>query len=205
MLKQGIIVSIQGYHYKTISELAIEAISGGAVGIRTDKKPFTRFNYPLIGLKKKTVADPKRVPYITPTIEDIKLVSPWAGFVAVDCRRSNKELEEINFYCKSNKIKIVADIQNIEDYRNLKEIGFSYAYIATTFSVFTEGYKFGPNFEVLQELIAEGERKKIIAEGNFQTREQVKQATEMGIKNICIGGAITNVYRLTRKYTTAII
>jgi putative N-acetylmannosamine-6-phosphate epimerase len=204
ILKKGIIISIQGYHYKTISELAEDAIAAGAVGIRTDKKPFSNVRYPLIGLQKLTIKDPESEAYITPNIEEIKRVSPWAGFVAIDCRRLNEDLDTVLLFCAQNDIEVVADIQNMEDYKNLKEKNHKFAFVATTFSIFNPGNKFSPDLDFIKELCDAGE-KNIIAEGHYQTREQVREAFKSGANNICIGGAVANVYKLTRKFTTAIL
>ena len=198
-MKNGIIVSLQGYHYKTITELAQDAIRGGAVGIRTDKKPFSRFNSAVIGLNKKTVINPEKEAYITPTIEEIKKVSEWSAFVAIDCRQINERISENLLYCKMHDIRVVADIGCIADYENLLKIGLPFAFVASTFSVFRS--RLTPDIQLIKDLYTEGERN-IIAEGNYQTREQVREALSAGAANVCIGGAISDVYKLTRKYTT---
>jgi putative N-acetylmannosamine-6-phosphate epimerase len=46
------------------------------------------------------------------------------------------------------------------------------------------------------------EEKHLIAEGNYSSREDVHIALESGAHAVCIGGAISNVYKLTKKYTS---
>jgi putative N-acetylmannosamine-6-phosphate epimerase len=201
MLDRGIIVSVQGYTKETIEELVREAISAGAVAIRTDKRIHVDINkkVPIIGLWKTKVNDPVKEAYITPTRTEIERVVQWADYVAVDYRELNTNLPDISKYCREKKLKVVADISTIRDYENIKENDYYYTYIATTLSVFSNLYD--PDFKILHELIDAGE-KNIIAEGNFKIRNDVSKAYKMGIKNICIGAAISNVYKLTQKFTS---
>jgi putative N-acetylmannosamine-6-phosphate epimerase len=203
MLNKGIIVSIQGYTRPTIEELAIDAINAGAVALRTDKylhlPPGKKV--PIIGLWKNRVNDPVKEAYITPTKIEIDKVSAWADYIAVDYRELNKNLIAVSNYCRTRKLKIVADIATIQDYENIKENDLYYTYIATTLSVFSSLYD--ADFKIIHELIAQGE-KNIIAEGNFKIRNDISKAYSMGVKNICVGSAISNVYKLTQKFTSVI-
>jgi N-acylglucosamine-6-phosphate 2-epimerase len=202
MIKKGIIISIQGYHYKTCSELAKEAINAGAIAIRTDKR-LTLGDYdtrvPIIGLHKIEVIDPKKEAYITPNVENIKAVMEWCDYIAVDFRRCNKGLKEISNFAQCHKLKIIADIECIEDYENIKSNGFEYTYIATTLSVFQN--LFHPDLRLIRKLKSLGE-KNIIAEGNFSRRWEIKEAYKNGANSICIGSAVSNIYKLTKKYTS---
>jgi putative N-acetylmannosamine-6-phosphate epimerase len=198
MLKEGIIVSVQGYNRKTIEELADNIISAGAIAIRTDKEVHN--NIVKIGLNKIHVNNPETESYITPTMDLVNFVSEWSDYVAVDYRRCNKNLEEISETSKQKKIKIIADIENIEDFDNIIKHGYYYDYIATTFSVFNPRKRFYPDIDLAKEILSH--EKNVIAEGNIATREQVRRLLGSGIKRICIGSAISNIYKLTRKFTT---
>lgn len=203
MLDKGIIVSIQMYSRETIEEMAIEAINAGAVALRTDKKiriPLDK-KIPIIGLWKTKVNDPVKEAYITPTVNEVEKVASWSDYVAIDYRELNPALLKVSNYCREKKIKVVADIATTQDYQNIKENDYYYTYIATTLSVFSSIYD--PDFRILYELIAAGE-KNIIAEGNFKIRQDVAKAYKIGIRNICIGGAISNIYKLTQKFTSII-
>jgi putative N-acetylmannosamine-6-phosphate epimerase len=198
MLKEGIIVSIQGYNRKTIEELTDNIVSAGAVAIRTDKEIIK--DVVKIGLNKTHVNNPETEAYITPTMDLVSFVSEWADYVAVDYRRCNPNLLEISETSKEKKIKIIADIENIEDFDNIIKHKYYYDYIATTFSVFNPKKRFYPDIDLAKEIFSH--EKHLIAEGNIATREQVRKLLGIGIKHICIGSAISNIYKLTRKFTT---
>ncbi len=198
LLPKGIMVSVQGWDQIVTEKMIIEIANAGAVAIRTDKKVNSRL--PLIGLAKYKVKERKQFAYITPSLDDVKEVEKWTKYIAVDYRRINECLFEISDYAREKNLIIIADIGNIEDFENICEKDFYYSYIATTLSVlYNKGY--APNLDLIREL-KELECGKIIAEGNFTTRSQVKQAYNMGVNNVCIGNAITNVFRNTKKFTS---
>ena len=200
MLKRGIIVSIQGYHHKTVAELAAEAIRAGAVGLRVDKPihlPEGVERVPIIGLNKNHVAKPSEEPYVTATVEQVQQVASWADLVAVDYRNCNPTREQLAAYCKEHQIKVVADIGTMEDYEGMKDLYWTY--VATTLSVFHKNHR--PDLALIETLRKCGE-KNIIAEGNYTTRVDVQRVLKNGAWCVCIGSAISNVYKLTRKFTT---
>lgn len=200
---KGIIVSIQGYSKITTEELCQEAVNAGACCIKTDKtfNAMLKLGVPIIGCHKLKVDNPEKEAYLTSNIDLIKEVNQWADFVSIDYRKLNKNLPEISEYCKQHKIKVIADIGTMEDYRHIKEKGLYFTYLATTFSVFEK--RFYPDLKLAKELI--NVEKNVIAEGNFKTRDEVKQAFELNIPLVCIGTAISSVYKLTRKFTTLLL
>lgn len=197
MLKPGIIASVQGYSCETTLEMVNACIEAKVIGIRSDTH--IDIDVPLIGLVKKNRRS-RWSPYITPDVESISMVESWADYVAVDYRRCNPDLKEISDYCRDNKLNIIADICQIEDYDNIIENGYYYTYIATTLSVLRRKFKFFPAITLLQQLHSRGE-KNIIAEGNYTSRDHVAQAYNY-CQNICIGGAISGIYKNARKFTT---
>jgi N-acylglucosamine-6-phosphate 2-epimerase len=199
-MQRGVIVSIQGYHYMTISELAREAINASCVGIRTDKHITldNEHRVPIIGLKKVKVSDAKTEAYITPTIADVDEVTPWSDMVAIDYRACNKNLAAVSKHCRERKLTVVADIERYEDYQNMVDHGYYYEYVTTTFTVLR--LLFRPNLRLLEKLAKV--EKRVIAEGNYASRKDVKSAFECGAYAVCIGAAISNVYKLTKKYTS---
>lgn len=202
MIERGVIVSIQGYHYRTITELALDAISAGCVALRTDKRIMLRDDQrvPVIGLKKVKVEEPKEEPYITQTVEDVEFVHSWSDLVAIDYRRLNPRLQQLSRFCREHGVKVVADIETYEDYQNIVDRGFLYEYVATTFAVFDSLFK--PNLKLVEQIAKK--EKRLIAEGNFSSRKDVQEAFEYGAACVCIGSAISNVYKLTKKYTSAV-
>lgn len=197
-MNKGIIVSVQGYSSSTNNELCNSAIEAGAAAIRTDK-PIQNKTVPVIGLIKVKTDRKEEQPYITPDIPLIQKVVQWADYVAIDYRMINRNLDSVSSYCRDNKIKVIADIRTIDDYFNIIDCKYHFDFIATTFSVF--GKKFEPDVKLLIDLKNAG-CKKIIAEGNYSRYKDVKDALSIGAHCVCIGGAISDVYKLTRRYTT---
>lgn len=202
-LKRGIIISIQGYQRGTTNELASEAVRAGAIALRTDKPIKLQEGIervPVIGLHKLHVRSPSKEPYITATVEALEQVAAWADYVAIDCRELNAERAALLQWCSERKVKVVADVETMKDVYTLMESGGAAVdYIATTFSVFHKNHR--PDLELVVALAANG-IKNVIAEGNYSSRVDVRQALQSGAHAVCIGSAVSNVYKLTRKYTT---
>lgn len=195
------IVSVQGKSEQTTTEIARECINAGATMIRTDKPIVCRV--PLIGLCKIKVQNPRTMPYITPTITEVKNVANWAKYIAIDCRVENREnLENIFQYCERKKVYIVADLQKNEDYDNLQAMGLIPKYYTTALGVFGTTV---PPYDLMKYLIDNGEKNKIIAEGNINSENRVSIIRKCGIDKICIGAAISDQYKLTKKYFYAMI
>lgn len=198
MIAKGIIVSVQGWSVETTQEMIIEIANAGAVAIRTDKKIDSRL--PLIGLKKYKVRERREFAYITSSLEDVQDVERWTKIIAVDYRKLNEGLKEISDYAKEKGLIIIADIGTIEDYENIIENDYYHSSVATTLSVlYRDDYK--PDFELIENL-KKLECENIIAEGNFATRFQTERAFKLGVNNVCIGNAITDVFKLTKKFTS---
>lgn len=200
MLTKGIIVSIQGYSLELTKEIAQEVINAGASAIKTDKpiKKYIQSDIQIIGCSKMRVRNPELEPYLTSTVQLIHDVAEWSDYVSIDYRKLNKDVKLLSNYCEENHIKVIADIGDMEDYENMKNL--YYDYIATTFTVFNPKFRFYPHIEFALEL--HEKEKNIIAEGNYKERKHVREMYRSGINHICIGGAITNIYKLTRKFTT---
>lgn len=200
-LKRGIIVSIQGYSLVTTAELAGEAIRAGAVAIRTDKPLRLGANaerVPVIGLHKTHVREPSKEPYLTSTLAEVQDVARWADLVAADFRNCNAaEREKIAVWCRANQKPLVADLETLDDWRAVQ--GLPYDFVTTTFSVFHMNHR--PDLRLVEALRGAGERR-LIAEGNFSARADVQAALRLGAHGVCLGAAVANVYKLTRKYTT---
>ena len=198
MFSKGLIVSVQGYSIETTAELIVEIANAGAVAVRTDKKVDSRI--PLIGLSKVKVEDRKEEPYITNTLDRVKEIEKWTKNIAIDYRKMNSDIKEISDYCRNKRLVVIADIADIADYENIIENDYYHTYIATTLAVLYRE-NFTPDIDLIEQL-KKLECENIIAEGNFSTRKQVKLAYNVGACNVCIGSAITNVFRLTKKFST---
>lgn len=198
-----LIVSVQGKREITNTEIIRDCINAGAEMIRTDKP--VKCSVPIIGLKKIKVKDRSKDPYITPTLEDLKNVKNWAMYIAVDCRQENHEnLKEIFSYAEYNKIRIVADIADIDDYYNLTKNLWQPYYITTALGVYDSHGM--PPYYLMDDLISAGVRPgKIIAEGNINSENRIQRILQKEITNICIGTAISDPYKLTKRYLRAMM
>ena len=197
--KKGIIVSIQGYSEIATKELALHAINGGAVAIKTDKNIHID-KVPIIGLKRVKVQSLADEVFMTPTIKDIDEIKIWSEFIALDFRMLNPDLAELIEYCRHNQLNVIANIGSIDDYLNIVENNWKVAYISTALSVFYLTKQYFPDKILLKELVQNG-CKNIIAEGNYQAVNDVREAYTIGSNNVCMGGYISDIYKLTKKYT----
>jgi putative N-acetylmannosamine-6-phosphate epimerase len=191
MFEKGIIVSIQNYSLHTAQELAIEAIKGGAVGIRTDQP--LKVDVPVIGLKK--IKEYRY--YITPTRMSINEVSRWTDTIAIDSRKGNENLSLLYAHCHLNELNIIADVENIEDVKNVLNICSEQKiakpkYFATTFGICDN--------KLVNE-ITKITNIPVIAEGGYDNFVNVSNARKAGANNICIGSAISDVKKLTEKFS----
>ena len=196
MLRKGIIINVQGYSRKLTIEIIRQIQSAGAVAIQSDKP--VEAGIPILGFKKIKCRNKLEKPYITPGIKDVKDVRKWAYIVIVDYRRINNNIKEISDYCKMENIGIIGNIGTIEDYFNIQENDFYYNYISIYFSKF---HSPGPDYELIKQL-QQYDCKNIIAEGNFKEPEQVRKVYDMGINHVCVGTAVTNIFRLTKRFTS---
>lgn len=188
-IENGLIVSIQGYSLNTTQELAEWAINGGAVAIRTDQP--IKIKVPVIGLQK---IENKEF-YITSTREALIEVQKWADYIAIDSRKGNQDLSLLYAHCHVNNIKYIADIQYIDDVKNILEMCskkkiIKPSFFATTFSY--NGY--------LVKQIKEITDIPIIAEGGYNDKIMIYNARLNGASNVCIGTAISNIMALTYKH-----
>lgn len=191
MLKEGIIVSVQGYSFATTQELAEHAVKGGAVAIRTDKP--LEIDTPMIGLMK---FKNKRF-YITTSVQAIENLSFSTNYVAIDSRKGNKQLKELYEFCYLHSIDIVADIGTIKDVENLLEKELYPDYICTTFSFLHNNGR--PDIDLIKQ-IKELTDIPVIAEGGYINKYDVISAYKAGAHNVCIGRDITKIYEKTVDY-----
>jgi putative N-acetylmannosamine-6-phosphate epimerase len=193
-MEKGLIVSIQGYSIQTTVELAGNAIRAGAIAIRTDKN--MKSEVPTIGLRKIKVRSREEESYITVDVEAVKDVARWADYIAFDARSFNTNMKSIVEYCKQNGLKLIADIACMDDYKNIIDAGFEFEYVTTALSVFD---RHEPDLKLVADLHKTG-CKRIIAEGNFTACWQVAEAYKNGAVNVCVGTAISDIYKNTRRF-----
>lgn len=211
-MEKGLIVSCQALENEPLhssfimGKMALAAYQGGAIGIRANsisdiKEIKNNVNLPIIGIIKKDYEN--LVPYITPTMKEVDLlVEEGVDIIALDATINQDEnflKEVINKYKNQ---KFMADISTFEEGKRAEEIGFHY--IGTTLIGYTEQSKGLEKFEILEKLIKECKKSKIIAEGNFSTPEQARKAIDMGAYAVVVGGAITRPQLITKSFAEAL-
>ena len=219
-IRGGLIVSCQALpdeplHSSFImSRMAYAAYQGGAVGIRANTvEDITEIrkvvNLPIIGIIKKVYPDQPTV-YITPTMAEIDLLAAiGVEIIALDAtvrtHPGGKTVAEIitEARAKYPDHLFMADCSTVEEGMKAAELGFDL--IGTTLAGYTE-YTAGmplPPFNMLDELVKNCGRP-VVAEGNFSTPEQFRQAMDLGVLTTVVGSAITRPLEITRRFVAAL-
>lgn len=215
--KNSIIVSCQAseeeplYGTEIMKKLALAALIGGAKGIRTNAPENVKaikevVNLPVIGIFKSH-AD-KNSAFITVRKEEIRqLVEAGADLIAIDCTRRDRPepLHELFAFTRSNypNVGIVADIADIEDTRRVLKLRPDF--ISTTLSGYTEYTKDRPRPDIpLISEIRQITDIPILAEGNYYTPQQVREAILEGAYAVVVGTAITRPQIITKRFVNAI-
>jgi len=197
-MEKGLIVSIQGYSKNTAQELAGKAIESGAVAIRTDQPII--INRPVIGLEK----DFRYKYYITPTTEAIIRCQSWSNMIAIDSRKGNDNLELLYAHCHINQLPVIGDIRTIQDAENVIKTCKDQKINAPAFLSTT----FGFDIKYIDKLVMIRKLKDItdipiIAEGGYNDIDEIKGVLTF-VNYVCIGTAISDISKLTKKYSEAI-
>ena len=122
--------------------------------------------------------------------------------MAIDSRKGNQNIKKLYTFAQTKGFKIVADVMDLEDVKNI--IQYKPDYIATTFSFMNmKGMAAIPDIDLIREI------KKltdipVIAEGAISMAHLAQAAKKAGADNICIGRAISNVMELTKDFSESI-
>ncbi len=200
------------YDFEFIKRFALASEYGGAKAIRIEgldniKKLQEFINIPIIGLIKKGKENNLKERRITPCFEDInKLYNVGTKIIAVDftLREGCNKIYYQNLMKKVRSnfsdIKILADISTIEEAIIAEDSKVDY--ISSTLVGYTYNTKneIIPNFTILKKM-----KKHIslpyIAEGGFETSDQIIKALSYSIHGLVIGTAITRPHVMTSKYS----
>ena len=211
-MNRGLIVSCQALENEPLhssfimGRMALAAYQGGAVGIRANsvediKEIKNNVDLPIIGIIKKDYENLK--PYITPTMKEVDaLVEEGVDVIAVDAT-INQDEEFLKEILKKHKTqKFMADISTYEEGIRADKLGFHF--VGTTLIGYTDHSKGLEKFEILEKLIKDCKNSEIIAEGNFNTPEQVRKAIDMGAFAVAVGSCITRPQLITKTFTDAL-
>ncbi len=195
-----------------IAAFAATAEQNGAVGVRIDAPENiaavkSKVAIPILGIYK-IVADQSAV-YITPTFDAAReIADAGADIIALDAtfraRPNDEKIENIVKEIRGTFDQpLAADVAAFEEGLRAAEIGFDA--VITTLSGYTEDTKHivKPDFELVEKLSKELS-VPVICEGRLSSAEDVKRAFDCGAFAVVVGGAITGVDGLVRKFTAAL-
>ncbi len=218
-LPYGLIVSCQAYEGEPLfgaeimAAMARAAVAGGAVGIRAngpaDIAAIRRVTaLPIVGLSKVwTSASPV---YITPTRAAADaIVAAGCDWVALDATsrpRPDGELlaDLIDHIQRDLDRPVLADVASLEDAQAAQALGVDA--VSTTLAGCVPGGRpadVGPDLALLADLVAHC-TLPVVAEGRFQTPEQVARAFALGAQAVVVGAAITRPETITRRFVEAL-
>lgn len=188
---------------EVIAALAESALLGGASGLRLNGpddirrlRPVT--SAPIIGLHK--VFNGVRN-IITPDIGlAVGLTQAGADIIAVDAtvEQLGESFALLGEIAEATGRPVMADVSTFDEGVRAWEAGATV--VGTTLSGYTPHSPIGdgPDLQLVAELVAAG--VPTIAEGRYQTPEQVRQAFDAGALAVVVGGAITDPIAITRRF-----
>ncbi|MBC1292283.1 N-acetylmannosamine-6-phosphate 2-epimerase [Listeria booriae] len=194
-----------------MSRMAIAAVEGGAVGIRSNSVADIQaireaVSVPVIGIIKEVYPDSPV--FITPTIKEvIAACETGVEVVAMDgTNRKRPNGEDLATILQQAKSKFpdtlfMADIATVEEAAMAEPLGFDI--VATTLHGYTEqtkGYNIAEaNFQFLKEVL-QATALPVIVEGKIDTPEKARTAVELGGTSVVVGGAITRPQEITARF-----
>jgi N-acylglucosamine-6-phosphate 2-epimerase len=188
---------------EVIAALAESALVGGASALRLNGpddirrvRPAT--TVPIIGLHK--VFNGTRN-IITPDVAlAVGLAQAGADIIAVDAtvEQLGESFALLGEIAEATGRPVMADVSTFEEGVRAWEAGATV--VGTTLSGYTPHSPGGdgPDLRLVAELVAAG--VPTIAEGRYQTPEQVRQAFDAGALAVVVGGAITDPIAITRRF-----
>ncbi|MBC8137778.1 MAG: N-acetylmannosamine-6-phosphate 2-epimerase [Fibrella sp.] len=221
-LRHGLIVSCQAQpgeplHSSFImGRMAVAAKEGGAVGIRCESPDDIRAvreavpGLPIIGLWKVSLPGYESTVYITPRVRDAQAVADaGADIIALDATlRPHPEdrtaADLIRMVKEATGKLVMADIDSVTSAVAAIDAGADC--VSTTLSGYTDDSPRldGPDFGLLERLMALELPVPVIAEGRIHTPEQARQALDVGAFAVVVGGAITRPQQITARFARAV-
>ena len=216
-VRQQLIVSCQAlpeealFGAEIMAKVAISVARGGAKAIRANTPVDVRaihqaVDLPLIGLYKEVL--PGYDVIITPTLKHaLAIAEAGADIIALDCTHRPHPEPDLKALIaaihEQTDCLVMADISTYEEGLAAADIGADM--LSTTLSGYTpySPQQKGPDIELVARLSA-ASRIPVIAEGRYQTPQQVKQALESGAVSVVVGGAITRPRQITEAFIEAI-
>lgn len=220
---KGLIVSCQALEgnpfrdSKLLAVMAEAAEKGGAAAIRANgvediSEMRKRVTIPIIGIDKKKDTSGRTV--ITPDFLGAKrVVEAGADIIALDGTFYPSDIREdfqelVDRIHNELNVPVMADISTLEEAIRAAEVGADA--ISTTLAGYVPGALhsedelYVPDFELLENILAQNLDLSIVAEGRFWRGEDVTRAFSMGIDAMVIGKAISNPMAITKYFNVCI-
>ncbi len=215
-LRGKLIVSVQAYpgepmrNPETMAQVAAAAELGGAAAIRCQgladiAAVKSRVQVPVIGLWKE--GDEGIV--ITPTLRHAKACAlAGADIVALDATRRQRPdgstYREAVEAVHAEGALVMADCGSLEDARMAAEAGSDL--LSTTLAGYSgeRPKTAGPDWEVLDQMVAQFPDIPVICEGRVHTPQQAAQVMGRGAWAVVVGTAITHPTSITGWFAQAV-
>lgn len=197
-------------HPETMAQIARAAELGGARAIRAQGLADLaaikgRVKIPLIGLWKEG----DQGIYITPTLRHAKACI-WAGadIVAIDATRRPRPdgltYAQVVQALQAEGALVMADCGSLDDAKMALDAGSDI--ISTTLAGYTDERPKtpGPDFELLEQVIASCQGTPVLCEGRIHTPEQLRKVMQAGAWAAVVGTAITHPTSITSWFVDAL-
>lgn len=188
---------------EVIAALAASALLGGASGLRLNgpddiRRVRSATTVPIIGLHK-VWGGLRNI--ITPDVAlAVGLAEAGADVIAVDAtvEQLGDDFGLLREIFEATGRPVMADVSTFDEGVRAWEAGA--AVVGTTLSGYTPQSvrAEGPDLHLVAALVEAG--IPTIAEGRYQTPEQVRQAFDAGAIAVVVGGAITDPIAITRRF-----
>ena len=196
-----------------MAAMARAAEQGGAAGLRANGvDDITAIRaatgLPVIGIAKRF--DEGFPVYITPDLASaLAIAAAGARAIAVDATarpRRGEPIERLLPLIRSRTgLPVMADIATLDEGERAAALGADA--VATTLSGYTDETAHlrerGPDLDLVSAL-AQRLDIPVIAEGRFETPDQVREALDRGAHAVVVGTAITNPREITRRFVQAL-
>lgn len=219
-LKGKLIVSCQALSDEPLhssyimGKMALAAKEGGASGIRANSSEDIaeirkNVDLPIIGIIKRDYSNSEV--FITPTMRELdELMEVKPEIIAIDAtsnsRPDGKSLDEFveDIREKYPDLLLMADCSTYDELIYADKLNFDF--LGTTLVGYTKqskDIKIEQNdFQLIRDVLKEV-KQPVIAEGNINTPEKVKDVLEYGVYSVVVGSAITRPQLITKKFVAA--
>lgn len=216
-LRGGLVVSCQAYpgepmrDARTMSQVALSAVIGGAVGIRVQglediAATVAAVDVPVVGLWK----DGEDPVFITPTLRHaLAVAEAGAQIVAIDGTRRPRPdglsvAETVHQFREAfPDVALMADCGSLDDALAAEAAGVDC--LGTTLAGYSgeRAKTQGPDVELIDQMVA-GCTLPVIVEGRVHSRAQAADAMDRGAFAVCVGTAITHPATITSWFVQAV-